>query len=295
MNLPASCATSCPRFSDGSGRFDFPLGQVRRVASAEPEVDETKRNLLKLAAVAGVLGVGVGGAVGGALQYVQPPVVGISSYPETQLLDVDGSPLLATKVMQEYDVTSPDLYLFNYPLRNEPNFLLNLYPPVDSHGNTPWTPIAGKNYDIQPLGGGQFRGVGPKNSIVAFSAICQHLGCPAPAIAFYPLKPNASDPTSPTMTCPGNSPGGQDFYIHCSCHGSTYDVTNGAANLTGPAVLPLPQVTLRWDPSTDYLYATEVTGPPVNGHLNTLQGDYGVGSTSQLQKETPVILCNFPT
>ncbi len=278
MNVPASCSASCPRFTDNSGRFDFPLGQVRRVAASEPEVDETKRNLLKLAAVAGVLGIGVGGAVGGALQYVQPPAVGISSYPRTQLLDVDGSPLTATKVKAEYDVTTSDLYLFNYPLRNEPNFLLNLVPPVGSG----WTPYTVKN------------GVGPDQSIVAFSAICQHLGCPAPALAYYPLvKPQSSG--SPTPTCPSNTPGGKQFYIHCSCHGSTYDVTDSASNLTGPAVLPLPQVTLDWDQTTDYLYAIGVTGPPVNGHLDTLQGDYGVGPTSQLQKETPVILCNFPT
>lgn len=284
MNLPASCAASCPRYTDASGRFDFPIGQVRRVASTEPEVDETKRNLLKLAAVAGVLGIGVGGGVGGALQYVQPPAVGIGSYPRTQLLDVDGSPLTSTKVMTEYDVTTSDLFLFNYPLRNEPNFLINVYPPVDHSGNAVWTPADGPVVSNVP------GGVGPKGSIVAFSAICQHLGCPAPALAYYPLTFQA--PSTVGQTCP-DSPGGKRFYIHCSCHGSTYDVTASAGNLTGPAVLPLPQVTLEEDPSTHVLYAVGMTGPPVNGHLDTLQGDYSVGSTSQLQKETPVILCNF--
>lgn len=282
MNLPASCSSSCPRWS-APGRFDFPVGQVRRVAATDGEVDETKRNLLKLAAVAGVLGIGVGGAVGGALQYVQPPVVGISSYPKTQLLDVDGTPLTSAKVLKNYNVTTKDLYLFNYPLRNEPNFLLNLYPPIDSGGLPIWAPVSGVHYNVPG-------GVGPHASIVAFSAICQHLGCPAPALAYYPLVGNPPQPT-----CSGATPGGRDFYIHCSCHGSTYDVSNKAGNLTGPAVLPLPQVTLYNDPVTDYLYAQGVDGPPVNGHLDTLQGDYGVGSTSQLAKESPVILCEFPT
>jgi Rieske Fe-S protein len=294
MNLRENCATSCPRYTDASGRFDFPLGQVRRVASGDPEVDETKRNLLKLAAVAGVLGVGVGGGVGGALQYVQPPTVGISSYPRTQLLDIDGTPLTATKVMNEYNVTTSDLYLFNYPLRNEPNFLLNLFPPLAGNGQPQFD---GTDYIPSDIVGG----VGPKSSIVAFSAICQHLGCPAPALAYYPLVYQA--PSTVNGTCGGvsfpapNLPSGKqvEFYIHCSCHGSTYDVSNGAANLTGPAVLPLPQVTLEWDPLTDFLYATGMTGPPVNGHLNTLQGDYSVGSTSQLEKESPVILCKFPS
>lgn len=279
-----SCSDACPRFAASTGRFDFPPGQVRRVAASGPEVDETKRNLLKLAAVAGVLGVGAGGAVAGALQYVQPPPVGLSSYPKTQLLDVDGSPLTATKVESEYNVQTGSLYLFNYPLRNEPNFLLNLYPASG-------TPLPDLSNGAENVPGG----VGTHGSIVAFSGICQHLGCPAPALAYYPLVPG----NPPTPTCPSNTPGNRTFYIHCSCHGSTYDVTNSASNLTGPAVLPLPQVTLLWDdPSKggdDLLYAIGVTGPPVNGHLNTLQGDYGVGETTQLQKETPVILCNFPT
>ena len=51
------------------------------------------------------------------------------------------------------------------------------------------------------------------------------------------------------------------------------------------------------DPSTGEIYATGMTpsSPPVNGHLNTLQGDYGVGSSSPLAKESPVILCSFPS
>jgi Rieske Fe-S protein len=272
--IPA-CSGACPFSGDALGLASLPLGQLqkfepRRVAAggASPagEVDETKRNVLKLLGIVGA-GVAVGGGlVGGTLLYAQPPLVGIGSYPKVQLLDVDGSPLTAAKVMAEYDVTTPDLYLFYYPLRNEPNFLLNLAPaPGTSVGAT----------DVPG-------GIGPKRSIVAYSAICQHLGCPAPALAYYPPG-----------TCP-QTPGGKPFYIHCSCHGSTYDVANGAANLTGPAVLPLPQVTLEWSPSDDLIYAVGETGPPVNGHFDTLSGDYGVGSTSQLAKQSPVILCSFP-
>jgi Rieske Fe-S protein len=237
------------------------------VRDAGGDVDETKRNVLKLAVVAGVVSAAGGGLVGASLQYVgQPPLVGLASFPKVQILDLDGSPLTASKVASEYNVTTPDVLTFNYPLRNEPNFLLNLAPPSGGSGGA--TQVKG--------------GVGPKGSIVAFSAICQHLGCPAPNIAYYP--PGTCSKTF------GNLP----FYIHCSCHGSTYDVTQGAANLTGPAVLPLPQVTLEWNTSDDTLWAVGVTGPPVNGHLDTLQGDYGVGSTSQLQKQSPIILCSFP-
>jgi Rieske Fe-S protein len=278
MSGPFACPSDCPALQGAAGRpfLDAPVGYVRRVAAVEggAEVDETKRNLLKLAAVAGVLGVGVGGITGGALQYVQPPVGGIGAYPRTVLLDVDGSPLTPAKIEGtagngfngEYSSATSDLFLFNYPLRNEPNFLLNLYPAASN--------VQG--------------GIGQKGGIVAFSAICQHLGCPAPAISYYPPG-----------TCPKTF-GSLAFYIHCSCHGSTYDVTKGASNLTGPAVLPLPQVVLDWDDTdpSQPIYAVGMTSssPPVNGHLNTLQGDYGVGDSSQLAKESPVILCsNFPS
>jgi len=278
MNVGFDCPDSCPWAVSHNPALDFPVGQVRRFAAANDEdtsgdVDETKRNVLKLLAVGGLIGAGAGGLVGGALQYLQPPAIGLSSYPRVQLLDVDGTALTVAKVEAEYNVGTAQLYLFNYPLRNEPNFLLNLYP---ANGSPP----SPTNPGAQNVPGG----IGTNGSIVAYSGICQHLGCPAPAIAFYPPK-----------TCP-NTPGGKLFYIHCSCHGSTYDPANAAANLTGPAVLPLPQVILEPDASGN-IYATGMTAssPPVNGHITTLQGDYGVGTTSQVVKETPVILCNFPS
>jgi Rieske Fe-S protein len=272
------CRDNCPWSVGRDPALDFPVGQVRRFAAGDEDdepgdVDETKRNVLKLLAVGGLIGAGAGGLVGGSLQYLQPPAIGLSSYPRVQLLDLDGSPLTIKKVEAEYNVGTSDLYLFNYPLRNEPNFLLNLYP---VNGQPP----SASNPGAANVPGG----LGSYNSIVAYSAICQHLGCPAPAIAYYPPG-----------TCP-NTPGGKSFYLHCSCHGSTYDAANAASNLTGPAVLPLPQVILVPD-SDGNIFATGITpsSPPVNGHINTLQGDYAVGSTSQVVKESPVILCNFPS
>jgi len=236
-----------------------------RGREGEP-VDETRRNFLKLVAIAGVIGA-VGGGVGGALEYAGgPPAVGLSSYPVVQLQDVDGSILTATKVMSEYNVTTSDALVFDYPLSNEPNILINLAPPTGRTGGA--TQVAG--------------GVGPLGSIVAFSAICQHLGCAVPSIAFYPPG-----------TCP-KSFGSVDFYVHCSCHGSTYDVTHGASNLTGPASRPLPQVTLQWRSSDDSLWAVGMTGPTVMGHFRTLQGGVGVGAVSRLQRQSPIVLCSFP-
>ncbi len=268
------CPSSCPFVAAQHPALEFSVGQIRRVASPNDagDVDETKRNVLKLAAVAALIGAG-GGLIGGTLQALQPPIIGISSYPRSQLIDVDGSPLTVAKVESEYNVGVSELHLFDYPLQNEPNFLLNLYP---ANGEPP----SPTNPGAENVPGG----VGTHGSIVAFSAICQHLGCPAPAIAFYPPG-----------TCP-QTPGGKVFYIHCTCHGSTYDPANKAANLTGPAVMPLPQVVLEVDPSSGIIYANGEGPPTVNGHLSTLTGDYGVGTSVQLVQEAPILSCaTFPS
>jgi Rieske Fe-S protein len=278
--MRGECGGVCPFPFTPRSVAQFPVGQTYRVGRVAPrvlaagtpgadpnarDVDETKRNVLKLAVVAGLVGAAGGGLVGASLQYVgKPPLVGLSSYPAVQLLDLDGSPLTTAKVMAEYNWQTPEVITFNYPLQNEPNFLLNLAPAPGGSGGA--TNVPG--------------GVGPKGSIVAFSAICQHLGCPAPNISYYPPG-----------TCPQKF-GDLDFYIHCTCHGSTYDVTKSAANLTGPAVLPLPQVTLEVK-GDDTIWAIGETGPPVNGHLDTLQGDYGVGNTVSLSKQSAIVLCNI--
>ena len=282
MTSLAPDSAACPFSSRWVAARDLPMGRLHRFVSSDPdaEVDETKRNVLKLLAVAGIVAVGVGGLVGGTLQFVQPPTIGISSYPRVQLLDVDGSPLTVAKAESEYSVETSDDLIFYYPLGDEPNFFLNLAP---ANGQAP----SENNPGAWNVPGG----IGTHGSIVAFSAICQHLGCPAPAISYYP--PGTCSQTFNTGPPGPNSSPKQPFYIHCSCHGSTYDPTHSAANLTGPAVLPLPQVVLDTDASGN-IYAVGENGPPVNGHLNTLEGGYGVASTVSLAKETPVILCSFP-
>lgn len=275
----ADGCTTCPFHTDRSPDLDFPIGQVRRIAHGFPtrdgDVDETKRNVLKLAGVAALAAVGGGGLVGGAIQYVQPPTIGLSSYPKVHLIDTDGSALTVQKVESEYSALTTEDIIFNYPLRNEPNFLLNVYPQSG-------TPDGTNGAENVPYG------VGTHKSIVAYSAICQHLGCPAPAISYYP-------PGTCSQTFSNRAYRQLSFYIHCSCHGSTYDVTESAANLTGPAVLPLPQVLLGTDSDgAIYAYGMRPGSPPVNGHIDTLQGDYGVDTSVDLVKETPIILCHFP-
>ena len=84
---------------------------------------------------------------------------------------------------------------FRYPLRAQPNVLLD-------------------------LGGQVPAGVGPQRSIVAFSTLCQHMGC---AVAY--------DANRREFVCP--------------CHQSRYDPERVAAIIQGVATRTLPRVLLE--------------------------------------------------
>jgi len=238
----ALCPSTHPMFySLAAGEpTRFPPGVVRRLDAIPPpsadEVDEAKRSTLKLALIGGVLALGAAGTAS-FLRFAVPPPAGSATYPRVQLLYSDGTPVLASNY--RYPSTSTDLIVFNYPLDNEPNLLLNLPSAVPG-------------------------GVGPNGSLVAFSAVCQHLGCIPPFISYYP--PGACN----------NYNSGRAF-IHCVCHGSTYDPSTsapggGAAIVTGPAQSALPQVVLIWDQATDHVFAAGSVGPTVKGHSATLIG-----------------------
>jgi len=258
----ALCPASSPvfyRLTDG-GPTRFPPGIVRRVDAvptpSSEEVDEAKRSTLKLALIGGVLAVG-GAGVASFLRIAVPPQAGAATFPKVQLLYSDGTPVLASKY--RYPSTSTSLIVFNYPLDNEPNLLLNLPSAVSG-------------------------GVGPNNSLAAFSAVCQHLGCTPPFISYYP--PGAC----------GTFNGGAAF-IHCVCHGSSYNPAvpapgGGASIITGPAQSPLPQVVLQWDQTTDEVFAVGAVGPPVKGHTNTLVGGNVVSTPVQTEApQTPTQQC----
>jgi ubiquinol-cytochrome c reductase iron-sulfur subunit len=76
------------------------------------------------------------------------------------------------------------------------------------------------------------------DNIVAYSKICTHVGCP---VALYEQTTH---------------------HILCPCHQSTFDATQGAAVLFGPAPRPLPQLPIGVDPE-GYLIATSDYHVPV--------------------------------
>lgn len=134
---------------------------------------------------------------------------------------------------------------FNYPLDNEPNLLVKVGQKAEG-------------------------GVGPDGDIVAFSNICQHLGC-----VYGFQAPDTSPPCNTSFVAP--QPMG-----YCCCHGSRYDFLHDGAVIGGPAPRPVPAVVIEVD-SSGNIYATGMKPPTIFGH------DTGsTNVTADLQGGTPV-------
>ena len=76
------------------------------------------------------------------------------------------------------------------------------------------------------------------DGIVAFSKICTHVGCP---VALYEQ---------------------QTHHILCPCHQSTFDASDGAKVVFGPAKRPLPQLPITVD-DEGYLVAQDGFNEPI--------------------------------
>ena len=118
---------------------------------------------------------------------------------------------------------------FNYPLVNTPNVLVKLGVKAEN-------------------------GVGPDGDIVAYSVICQHLGC---YIGFQ--SPGSSPPCNASFLAPVAEG-------YCCCHGGQYDFTQGAKVIGGPPPRPVPSVQLEYDASTGDIYAVAMSAPTIFGH-----------------------------
>ena len=152
-------------------------------------------------------------------------------YARTLLVEKLGDPFRASRLV----VGEPQL--FNYPFAASPVFLLALDREV---GATELATEAKQAYAAPA-------GVGPKKSIVAFSAICAHkLMYPTPQISFIGVRKGLQ--------------GEPAQVIHCCGDNSRYDPTQGARVIAGPAPQPLAAVLLEWDAKTDQLHALGTQG-----------------------------------
>ncbi|MDV3278554.1 MAG: Rieske 2Fe-2S domain-containing protein [Nitrososphaerales archaeon] len=142
---------------------------------------------------------------------------------------VSSSPFPRVKAANVGDLAGGKTVSFNYPLQETPNLLAKL----------------GKKAK---------GGVGPDGDIVAFSQVCQHLGC------IYGFVPAGRSPSC-DQTYQASGPVG-----YCCCHGSVFDLVNGANVVAGPAPRPVPQVMLEYDESSGNIYAVGMLPPTIFGH-----------------------------
>lgn len=205
--------------------------------SASDPKKESKRNFLKFAMAFSTL-LAVGG-IAAALKSITNPAPsaagttgpsGSRQFPRVQVAQLNA-------------LTIGQPIVFNYPLDNEPNILVKLGTKAEG-------------------------GVGPDGDIVAFSSICQHLGC-----IFGYQAPGSSPACNPAYKA--DRPVG-----YCCCHGTVYDLVNKAAVVSGPSPRPQPQVLLEVDPSGN-IFATGMGPPTIFGHdtgSNDVSGDLQGGN-----------------
>lgn len=155
-------------------------------------------------------------------------------YEPARLSLPDGSALKASRLVAHR------AYLFHYPYAGTPCFLLNLGEPT--RASTELRTADARTYRWQG-------GVGPKQSIVAYSAICSHrMTYPTREISFIGYREHTTPHSKHARV------------IHCCSEHSQYDVAAGGKVLTGPAPQPLAAVILEYDSANDALIATGTLG-----------------------------------
>lgn len=198
--------------------------ESKKLAFPDAPKDEDRRTLLKAAVVAsGLLAAGAAGSIVRTL--ISPTPVATGTFPRVKVANLSA-----------LSVGAP--IVFYYPLTDEnadePNVLVK-------------------------LGQSAAGGVGPDGDIVAFSMVCQHLGC-----IYSFLPPGKSPPCSPSYSA--SKPVG-----YCCCHGSIFDFTDRASVIGGPSPRPQPQVVLEVDSNGD-IFAIGMGPPTIFGH-NTGSND----------------------
>lgn len=166
----------------------------------------------------------------------QAASVPLKIYQRVRLADADGGALKASTLKPG---TS---YVFNYPYITTPCFLLDLGRAVDD--GVALRTEAGEPYHWPG-------GVGPRRSLVSFSAICAHkMTHPAKTVSFINYRPE-----DVSYRDHANQVVKREGVILCCSEKSVYDPARGATVLGGPAKQPLCAVVLEHDAAEDALYA----------------------------------------
>jgi len=158
------------------------------------------------------------------------------AYKKVQLVDAQGNPLLASKLVPEEN------YVFNYPHVGTSCMLIALPKPTQKS-------VKLKSEDEEEYM--WMGGVGKNSNIVAYSAICPHqLTHINKSDTFISYIKSGQK----TMACK------KDSVIVCGSHLSAYEPTKGCEVIGGPAPQPLASIVLEHH-DDDTLWAVAVLGP----------------------------------
>lgn len=164
-----------------------------------------------------------------------------SQYARARLVDPDN------KLINLGQLSVGETYVFHYPYATTPCFLINLGKPAKP--GPLLSTEAGIRYQWQG-------GIGPGQSVVAFSAICAHkMTHPSRTVAFISYRHKAVNFKN---TGEGTSRRAQ--VIYCCSEKSVYDPARGAQVLGGPAPQPLAAILMEHDEKEDSLTATGTYG-----------------------------------
>jgi Rieske Fe-S protein len=161
----------------------------------------------------------------------------IKPYNRVRLVGADGNPIKAKELLVG------ETYLFHYPYRGTPCFLLRL-------------DRSGAPAELSDNSGGNYRwpgGAGSDGAVVGYAAICSHQLSYASRrgsfVNYYHKESSAA--------------AGRAGVITCCAHGSVFDPAQGAQVLGGQAQQPLTAIALQYDPGSDGLFAAGTIGPEV--------------------------------
>jgi Rieske Fe-S protein len=162
-------------------------------------------------------------------------------YGRVRLVDAFGKPLASA------DLAEGENYIFHYPYITTPCFLIDLGRPAP--GGAELRTEAGERYRWEG-------GSGPRQSVVAYSAICAHMMTyPAHAVSFINYRHQAV-----SFLDREKHRERRDRVIYCCSEKSVYDAAQGARVMGGPAPQPLAVTLLEYDIDEDSYYATGAVG-----------------------------------
>ena len=145
------------------------------------------------------------------------------------------------------DLEEGETYLFHYPFVSTPCFLLDLGQPATRQASL--RTEDGRSYTWRG-------GVGPRRSVVAYSAICAHkMTHPAPSVSFINYRHSPVD-----FLDNDKNRTRREHVIYCCSEKSVYDPMQGGRVLGGPAPQPLAAILLEYDEKDDALAAIGTYG-----------------------------------